>query len=168
MSCGHALPPSVGSVCTRERLWLPPLHDTVHVLHGENAPWTQSVAHACVLQLCVSVLCGHARPPYSAMPTVRVRDWLPAPHDLVQVLQLVNSSASQAIGQSCPLQSCVSDRCGQALPPLVGSVCTRERLWLPPSHDLVHVLHAENAPSTQSVAHGCVLQLRVSARYGHT
>jgi hypothetical protein len=80
-----------------------------------------------------------------------------------------NASYLQSTAQPCVLQSCVSMSCGHALPPSVGSVCTRERLWLPPSHDTVHVLHAVHVMSiTQSAAHGCVLQSRVSARYGHT
>jgi hypothetical protein len=44
------------------------------------------------------------------------------------------------------LQLRVSALCGHALPPKVGSVVARERLWLPLPHDLVHVLHAANDP----------------------
>jgi hypothetical protein len=62
------------------------------VLHGENAPWTQSVAHACVLQLCVSALCGHAAPPSIGSVVARERLWLPPPHDLVHVLHAENDS----------------------------------------------------------------------------
>jgi hypothetical protein len=70
--------------------------------------------------------------------------WLPLPHVLVHVLHAVHASVKQSVAHACVLQSCVSDTCGHALPPLFWSVCTRERLWLPPSHDLVHVLHADH------------------------
>jgi hypothetical protein len=42
------------------------------------------------------------------------------------------------------LQDCVSALCGHALPPSIGSLVARVRLWLPLPHDAVHVLHAEN------------------------
>ena len=79
-------------MCTRERLWLPPSHDTGHVLHAENAPSTQSVAHACVLQLRVSALCGHALPPKVGSVVARERLWLPLPHDTGHVLHAENDS----------------------------------------------------------------------------
>jgi hypothetical protein len=58
--------------------------------------------------------------------------------------QTANALNLQSTAQSCVLQLRVSSPCGHAVPPRVGSVVARERLWLPLPHDTVHVLHAEN------------------------
>ena len=54
------------------------------------------------------------------------------------------------------------------MPPKVGAVKERLRFCEPVPHDLVQVDQAEKAPTLPSVAQACWLQLRVSARYGHT
>jgi hypothetical protein len=74
-------------VIVRERLWSPEEQDSVHVDHTVQPPKTQSVAHACVLQLRVSALCGHALPPEVGSVLTRERLWLPPPHDTVHVAQ---------------------------------------------------------------------------------
>jgi hypothetical protein len=76
--------------------------------------------------------------------------------------------ATQSTAQLCALHARVSALCAHAVPPLLGAVVARERLWLPPPHDLVHVLHACHMFCTQSVTHAFGLHSRVSARYGHT
>ena len=62
----------------------------------------------------------------------------------------------------------VSAECGHALPPKLGCTVARLRFCEPVPHDLVHVDQAPKVGTTQSTAHAAVLQLRVSARYGHT
>jgi hypothetical protein len=92
LSCGHAAPPNKGEVLVRERLWYPEPHDLVHVLQGVNALELQSAAQSCVLQDCVSALCGHALPPSAGSVVARERLWLPLPHDTVHVLHAENDS----------------------------------------------------------------------------
>ena len=66
------------------------------------------------------------------------------------------------------MQLRVSAECGHTLPPNVGKAFARLRCCEPPPHDLLHADHAPNAAATtQSAGHEPVLQLRVSARYGH-
>jgi hypothetical protein len=161
------LPPSVASVCTRERLWLPPLHDTVHVLQAENAPLTQSVGHACSLHVFASLSCGQAEPPQFGCVCGRVRTDEPVPHDLLQGSQLPQLPIVQSTAHSWLLQSLSTRVDPQALPPDVGGVFVRERVCVPVPQEAVHEVHADHMSSVQSVAHGCVLQSRVSARYGH-
>ena len=82
--------------------------------------------------------------------------------------QAPNASVTQSVAHACTLQARVSAECGHALPPEVGSVCSRLRFCEPVPQDLVHVDQAPNAGTLQSTAHAATLQLRVSARYGHT
>jgi hypothetical protein len=99
---------------------------------------------------------------------VRLRLCEPVPHDLVQVDQAVNGVCTQAVGHACVLQACVSSECGQILPPNEGGLTERLRFIEPVPHDWVQVDQAPRPEYSQSMAHGFALQLRVSARYGHT
>lgn len=60
------------------------------------------------------------------------------------------------------MHDCVSAECGQASPPAVGATVARVRLMEPPPQDLVHVDQADQAGTTQSVGHACVLHTRSS------
>ena len=100
--------------------------------------------------------------------TERVRRCVPVPQDLVHVVQAPKADTAQCTGHGPWLHACVSAVCGHALPPLRGAVCVRVRCCEPAPHDVVHVDHAPNAPSTQSTAHACSLHARVSSKYGHT
>jgi hypothetical protein len=113
-------------------------------LNEEKLPTVQSTAQSCVLQALVSLACAHAEPPHSGCDCERERLMLPEPHDFVQVLQGSHVAAMQLTGQQTVLHARVSALCGQASPPSAGSVVARERLWLPPSHDTGHVLHADH------------------------
>ena len=95
--------------------------------------------------------------------TVRLRDCAPVPHDLVQVDQAEKAEVAQCTGHGPWLHAWVSAVCGHALPPSVGATLVRLRFCEPVPHDLVQVDQAPKEPSTQSVAHGAALQLRVSA-----
>jgi hypothetical protein len=64
-------------------------HDLVQVDQLlAKASYTQSSAHAWLLQLRASEACGHASPPSVGAARVRLRDCEPLPHDLVQEVQL--------------------------------------------------------------------------------
>ena len=99
--------------------------------------------------------------------TERLRDCEPPPHDWEHVDQAPKAEVAQWIGHVVLLQERASNLCGQALPPLVGAVRARLRFCEPVAQVTVHVDHAENVPMTQSVAHACALQSRVSAECGH-
>ena len=61
----------------------------------------------------------------------------------------------------------VSCKYGHAYPPATTAVVTlRDRDCAPLPHDLVHVVQALKADTTQCDAHECVLQARCSSRYG--
>jgi hypothetical protein len=121
-----------------------------------------------MLQVCVSAVCGHALPPFVGGVLVRLRDWMPLPHDFVQVNQVSHVPTSQLTGHAWLLQPCVSSVCGQALPPNVGEVYARERDCEPPPQDLVQVDQTENVGSmVQSTGHECVLHDRESSAVGH-
>ena len=107
-------------------------------------------------------------PPNSGATIVRTRSCVPPAHESEQAVNGVQVLMAQSTGQPCVLQVCVSVECGHAAPPALGPVCARLRDCEPVPHEAVHVDQAPKSPTTQSVAHAAVLQLRVSARYGHT
>ena len=102
-------------------------HDLVHVDQAPKAEVAQWIGHGPALHACVSAVCGHAAPPKSGATLVRLRDWKPPPHDLVQVDQLLKVPGTQSTGHSCWLHARVSAECGHALPPKVGCALLRSR-----------------------------------------
>ena len=152
----------------RLRLCVPVPHDLVHVDHALKADVAQWTGQGPWLHGCVSAVCGQALPPCRGAVLTRLRDWKPAAHDVEHVDQALNETSTQSTGQLWALQARVSAECGQALPPSVGSTVARLRFCEPVPQDLVHVDQAPNAGTLQSTAHAATLQLRVSARYGHT
>jgi hypothetical protein len=99
---------------------------------------------------------------------LRLRDWVPVPHDLVHVVQALKAEVAQWIGHGPSVQARVSAVCGQAAPPLTGATWVRERVWTPAAHVVLQAVQARKAPGTQLTGQAAVLQARVSARYGHT
>ena len=58
------LPPYWASVATlRLRLCVPPLHETVQLLHLDHADSTQSTGHGLTEHIWIAVKSGHALPP---------------------------------------------------------------------------------------------------------
>ena len=98
---------------------------------------------------------------------LRDRDCDPPPHELVQVVHALKALVWQWTGQGPWLHERVSAVCGHAVPPLRGSTTARPRRWKPSPHDMLHVVHALNAPTLQSSGHAWVLHERVSASCGH-
>ena len=146
--CGQAAPPCVGWEVERLRCCVPPEpQDFVQVDHAFQLSTSQSFEHACSLHARVSAVCGQALPPELGCVTVRLRDWLPPPHDLVQVEYGVKLKTMQFSGHAWLLHACVSAECGHTLPPNVGAVVERLRFCEPPPHDLVHVDQAPNVAS---------------------
>jgi hypothetical protein len=86
---------------------------------------------------------------------VRLRDWKPLAHDVLQVDQPEPQEPTpQLIGHAKVLHDCVSASCGHALPPNTGCTCVRERDCEPVPHDLVHVDQSPNVGWTlQSWGH---------------
>jgi hypothetical protein len=97
---------------------------------------------------------------------LRLRDWVPVPHDLVQVVQVLKAEVAQCTGHGPSVQACVSSACGQAAPPKRGSTLVRERLWTPAAHVVLHAVQALKAPGTQLTGQAWPLQARVSAVCG--
>ena len=154
----------------RERDCRPGPHDLSHVVQALNAVTRQCTGHVSMLQDCVSSVCGQAAPPLrTAVSMVRERDCTPSvPHDLLHVVQSPKMLTSQSTGHACALHACVSAVCGHATPPLAMSVLmSRERDCVPPLHDLLHVVHAWKALTSQSVEQACTLHVRVSSVCGH-
>ena len=87
------------------------------------------------------------------MVTVRLRDWTPVPHDLVQVDQAAKADTVQWTAHGPWLQAWVSAVCGQALPPYLGAVLERLRDWKPLAQDVVQVDQPPNDGKTQSTGH---------------
>jgi hypothetical protein len=156
------------------------LHDLLHVLQADHAPFhAQSTAHVCVLQDCVSALCGHDVPPFSGGVFVRERDWAPVPHDLVHVLHCDQSPSSQFLGHSKELQVrsvwwnsrastaarevVVLYNSQQSRPlPDLGVVYVALRVCTPWPHDVLHVVHGPNV-AVQFTSHDCGLQSSLSS-----
>ena len=185
---GQAYPPDVAfAITVLERDWVPPVvdkrrrvfllpvgaaagvvHDWVHAVQALKLDTTQWPGHACVLHVLFSARYGQAYPPNrGSVTTVRDLDCTPEPHDLEQSVHCVKLVTTQCWGHGPGLQVWVSAVCGHATPPNCGCATLRVRDWNPSPHVLVQAPNASNAPTTQSTAHGCALQLRVSARYGH-
>ena len=119
--------------------------------------YVQSTGQLCVLQVRVSVLCGHALPPLRGCVIERERFCEPPPHDLVHVVQALKALTVQWIGhRTCVLHGAVSAVCGQSAPPYFGGVTRREREYTldeVPPQDTGHVLHELQALTTQSIGH---------------
>jgi hypothetical protein len=88
----------------RERDCAPVPHDLVQVDQASNADVAQWMAHWCWLQTRVSSRVHSAPPKSSCATTVRVRDWPPPPHELVQVDHAVHVLGTQSTGHSTALQ----------------------------------------------------------------
>lgn len=98
---------------------------------------------------------------------VRVREWKPAPQEVVQVDQAPKTPGVQSTGHAKELHERISPECGQALPPNAGATKVRLRCCDPVPHDFVQVDQAVQDSTVQSTAHAWVLQARVSAECGH-
>jgi hypothetical protein len=101
---------------------------------------------------------------------LRLRDWVPVPHDLVQPVQALKAEVVQWIGHGPCVQARVSALCGQAAPPNCGATLVRERLWTPAAHvvlQALQVLKPRPPPTWQSIGQAAALQARVSAVCGH-
>ena len=62
------------------------------------------------------------------MVILRLRDWAPVPHDLVQVDQAAKGEVAQCTGHDPCVHARVSLACWHTVPPLVGCTNVRERL----------------------------------------
>jgi len=167
---GHAAPPfRADAVMLRERVWVPPPHDLLHEPHADQPDTAQftlggAVGHACLLHDCCSDKDGHAAPPFFAGKVMlRVRVWVPPPHDLLHEPHADQPDTAQltlngaGVGHACLLQGCCSDKDGQAVPPFfAGKMMLRERVWVPPPHDLLHEPHADQPETAQFTLGGDV------------
>ena len=80
-------------------------------------------------------------------------------------LQPVQPPMEQSIGQLWKLQSCDSERAGQAAPfSTCVSVMLRVRLWVPPPQLFVHVSQSDQSLTRQCSSHVCVLHARCESR----
>lgn len=90
---------------------------------------------------------------------VRVRVASPPPHGTVHGPQALHADTTQLIGHGKSLQSMVSSRAGQTAPPLAAGVTTvRVRRVYPLPQESEHGVQAPQVDTTQSTAHGLVLQ----------
>ena len=129
-------------------------------------------AQAWVLHARISRRAGQAVPPFiGGWVTVRVRNCVPLPHILVQVLHSLQSLTWQftGIAHDWVLHARVSLSAGQTRPPFIGCwVTVRVRVCVPPPHALLHMPHSLQPLTWQStgIAHGWVLQARESVSGG--
>ena len=113
-----------------------------------------------------STVAGHAAPPFDGCACLRVRVCVPAPHDLVHVLQAPYVPTTQSTGHACSLQARVSAECGHAAPPALGCVSLRLRDCEPAPQDFVQVDQAEKSPTSQLTGHCAVAHVRTCVRCG--
>jgi hypothetical protein len=154
-------------VTERLRDCMPEPHDLVQAVQAVKALVAQCTGHGPWLHAWVSAECGHAVPPKRGAVLARLRFCEPLLQEAVQVDQAPKEPSTQSTAHGAALQVRVSAECGHALPPNVGSTVARLRFCEPVPHDLVQVDQAAHAAPTQSTAHACVLQARVSAECGH-
>ena len=133
------LPPCFAALRTfRVNFWSPPPHVFVHVLLFSQFVISQSSgAHALLLQPAVrSSPAGHFMPPLDGeVTTLRVLACCPPPQVLEHSPLFSHSEILQSTGQSSSLQSSVSVKAGQALPPCTAAVVTVRVLdRVPPPH----------------------------------
>lgn len=121
VSGGHGLPPLAGTVTTDRVCVLVPLpHDVEQFENSPQSDTTQSTGQGSVLQGWEDSRLSHWFPPWAgARLTVRVRVWVPPPHDTGQTLYGPHSDNSQCTGHSFSWQSRVSESGGHLAPPLV-------------------------------------------------
>ena len=123
-----------------------PIRQTRLVLVSTHSdcPFMHS-AQAWVLHARISRRAGQAVPPFiGGWVTVRVRNCVPLPHILVQVLHSLQALTWQftGIAHDWVLHARVSLSAGQARPPFIGCwVTVRVRVWVPPPQALLHMLH---------------------------
>jgi hypothetical protein len=86
------------AVTERLRDCAPLPHDLVHVDQAPKAEVAQWIGHGPWSHACVSAVCGHTTPPYFGATLVRLRDWKPLAHDVVQVDQTLKVPTPQFTG----------------------------------------------------------------------
>ena len=142
----HTLPPcAVFVVMPRLRVRMPAPQVTEQGPNGPHWVMTQSMGHAASLQRRVSVRCAHAAPPAETGTRVeRVRACVPAPHDKVHALHVLQLDSAQSRGHACVLQL----RCwawGHCVPPKLDGVMTvTSRFCQPVPHERSHAVHGKN------------------------
>ena len=102
------MPPNSGATIVRTRSCVPPAHESEQAVNGVQVLMAQSTGQPCVLQVCVSVECGHAAPPALGPVCARLRDCEPVPHDLVHVDHAPKASLVQSAEHVCALHARVS------------------------------------------------------------
>jgi hypothetical protein len=146
-------------VTERERVCEPVPHDRLHALQALNSLTTQCSGHGPRVHSC-EVAPTQSAPPLAGAGLVHVRNSVPVPHVTVQPEKMVKPPL---MGHAAALHGRVSSVCGHAAPPKFGDVHERVRVWLPPSHDFVHVPHCAQLPTTRSSGQSCVLHGCVSS-----
>jgi hypothetical protein len=83
----------------RWRFCEPEPHDSVQVDQAEKSPSTQSIGHACVLHVSVSVVAAQSAPPnLGACSTARLRERYPVPQVWLHSLSWVHAPSLQSCG----------------------------------------------------------------------
>lgn len=145
-------------------------HAAGHCVQSDQGLRTQSMGHACTLQLSVSTIGGHATPPCAlGIDTLRSRTCCPPPHTAPHVDQSVQSDTSQLTGQGFSPHESLCVKGGHTAPPFCGAVTTlRSCIVKPPPHVALHSVGLPHADTTQSTAHGPLPHASASFRSGHT
>ena len=104
----------------RDRDCEPVPHDLVHVVQALKADVSQWIGHGPSVHACVSLVCGHAAPPFTGATLVRERDCTPAAHVVEHTVQLLKPPTWQSTAHACALHERVSALCGHAAPPWLG------------------------------------------------
>jgi hypothetical protein len=124
VSGAHKAPPWAVLVTTDlERNIVPVAQDWEHVLKADQVDCLQSTGQAWRLQVRVWRSAVHAAPPWATnVTTDLVRNIVPVPHDLEQLLKVDQPESLQSMGHANLLQEVMAERVGQSLPPCSWSV----------------------------------------------
>merc|ERR1719326_149471 len=137
-SPAHLPAPSEGSLTNRTLFLVPESQSLLQPVHLVHLRSTQSLEHAAMLQVLVSVVASQGLPPYFiACLTSRVRCWTPPPHFALHLLQPLHVPILQSTGHGPRLHFFFAVS-GMHLAPLSGCFNTvRVSFCSPPAHFLL-------------------------------
>lgn len=155
-------------VTLRDRIVVPPPHDTEHGAHDDHCDTLH--AHAALVHAFESLNAPHAAPPFAGgVTTARVRRCSPAPHSCEHGLQVDHSLSWQSSTHAAAEHGALSLSAGHGAPlQLASVVAVRVRVRMPPlPHDTEQVDHAAHADTAHATGQQPRPQFAVSLSGGH-
>jgi hypothetical protein len=155
-------------VTLRDRVVVPPPHDTGHGVHVDHTDTPH--AHAGCVHACDSLSAPHAAPPFAgAATTARVRRCSPVPHCCEHTLQLDHMLSWQSLAHAAAAaHGSLSDSDGHGEPlQLASVVAVRDRERVPLPHVAEQLDHAAHVDTTHATGQQPRPQFAVSLSDGH-